>query len=234
MCRDEYKENHHHDKHHDCRCWYCMEGPQGPKGDQGPQGVQGVSGAQGIQGQDGIQGPRGPMGPKGMDCEGHHGKCEAGYLNVFSEQNQLLAPYNLGADYATFEVDGVNSGDFDTSNAALLGEIKFMKHGVYNIFANLQARLQPPFPSPVPVWAAALFLNGVFVNGTGESGFSQSPDDQVENTVMVKALEVQAGDVLRLRNINMTSGLVLNAIHPELAYPITSASITINLVKELP
>jgi len=212
-----------------------MEGVQGPVGDQGPQGVQGVPGEQGIQGATGAQGPRGPMGPKGQDCEGHHhGKCEAAYLNVYSEQNQLLSPYNLGADYATFEVAGVNSGDFDTSNAALLGEIKFLKHGIYNIFANLQARLQPPFPQPVPVWAASLFLNGVRIGGSSSGGFSQSPDDQMENTGMVISVEVQAGDVLRLRNINMTSGLVLSAIHPELAYSVTCASITINLVKELP
>jgi hypothetical protein len=226
MC-EEHKEHKH--RKEDCRCWYCM-------GDQGPQGVQGVSGPQGIQGADGIQGPRGPMGPKGMDCSGDHGHCECphAYVKVYSIVNQVLAPYNLGADYITYEAVGLDSGDFDISNAALLGEIKILKHGIYNIFGNIQATLQPPFPQPVPVWGIGLFVNGVVDAGSCSAGFSQSPDDQLENTGIVSQIELNAGDIIRVRNINMTKGLVINAVHAELAFPLTGSSLTISLVEALP
>jgi len=56
--------------------------------------------------------------------------------------------------------------DFDLTNAASTGEIKFLKSGVYQLSWVLQASTTPPIPNPVPSWSFGLWLNGVLVPGS--------------------------------------------------------------------
>jgi hypothetical protein len=125
------------------------------------------------------------------------------------------------------------SPEFDVSNAALAGEIRFLKHGIYSIEFCVQAGLNPPFPAPVPSWAVALFVDGVRLAATSIGGFSQSPDDDTENSAGQILVEIQAGSVLKMRNIIVGQGLLCKAVHPELAFPITVGNIKIFLLKDL-
>lgn len=219
MCKDDHYEP----------C--CLQGPQGVPGLQGPQGIQGVPGSQGVPGQNGAQGNPGLQGPKGdpgKDCD-----CSASeaYLNVYSNADQHLTVFGGALDYATFPSVNVATADFDLTNAAVLGEIKFLKSAVYNIAYASDGLLQPPFPSPVPSWGVALYLNGVAVTGSSQAGFSQSPDDDaisLSNEVIVR---INAGDVLKLRNITMFP-IFLKGVQPELVIPMTSASLTVHQISQ--
>ena len=218
------------------RCCDCKEGPQGVPGLQGEQGIQGVPGSQGIMGPQGVQGVQGLQGPPGKDCDHSNRECNclAAYCNIYSEVDQLLTAWTTPGDFVKFQMSNSVSPEFDISNAALLGEVKFLKKGIYSIAFSIEASLAPPFPAPVPVWALALFLNGAEVPGSSFGGFNQSPDDDVENAIGRVMVPVNANDIIKLRNISIGQGIVLKAIHPSLAFPLTCASLNINLVKELP
>lgn len=216
----------------DQKCCCCNQGPQGVPGRQGEQGVQGVPGAQGIAGQQGVQGVQGLQGIPGVcECD-----CSSSvvWANVFSEVNQTLGQYSSPTDAVKFEGMNDVSPDIDVTQANITGEVKINKHGKYSVEIAIQGSLNPPFPSPVPSWGAALFLNGIKVPGSGIGGFSQSPDDDVECSAGEVIVEIKAGDKLMVRNILLSQGLFLKAIHPELAFPISSASMNIKILKELP
>lgn len=215
-------------------------GPQGAKGDAGPQGVQGPAGAQGSPGQDGLQGPMGSQGPQGtvgaqgpQGLQGTPGKdcdrscCEKVYLSLFSEEDQSLTAFGGSKDYAVFNSVAVISSplDFDISLAAAQGKVTFLKAGTYSLAWDADGQLSPPFPSPVPSWAMGFYVNGVFVNGSGIAGFSQSPDDDATCLTSLQSLIVKAGDVIQLRNVS-TFPIFLKSIHPELVVPMTCASFS--------
>ena len=226
MCKED---------HRDCCC--CIQGPQGIPGMQGTQGIQGVPGAQGIPGQDGMQGIPGLQGPKGdpgkdCDCEGK----ELPYLNVYASVAQSVQSYNVGmvADQVLFDSQNAYSGvaDFDISNKNINGDIKFLKHGIYHISWELQARIATLI-QPVPSWSFGFWLNGVLVPGTIYSGYTSSPNDDAAHSNGEIIIEVQANDTLRLRNtsVNVVS---LNPNIVGSVFPITIASINIEAVKLLP
>ena len=219
------KENHEYN-----RC--CEQGPQGVPGLQGPQGIQGVPGPQGPQGLTGMQGPQGLQGEPGKDCDcSHMCDCPSAYCNLWSQMDQILSAWASANDYIKFEGKNEVSADFDISNAATLGEIKFLKKGIYSICSSVEASLQPPFPAPVPSWSICMFLNGVNISGSSFGGFNQSPDDDIENASGQVIVSVNAGDVLKVRNITINQGIMLKAIHPEIAFPVTCASLDIVLIK---
>src|SRR5580704_3596159 len=138
-----------------------VPGPQGipgQNGTQGPQGLQGAAGPAGPQGPAGTpggppgpQGPAGPMGPVGsMGPAGPQGPAGSGngpYANVFASVTQTIQSYNAGAiaDQVLFSSqNAVSSGDWDLSQMGTTGDIKFLKHGIYHLAWQLQARIAPP------------------------------------------------------------------------------------------
>lgn len=237
-------------------------GPVGPQGATGPQGfpgqmgLQGLSGAQGPQGLQGVMGPAGaigPMGPVGpqgaqgimgpqglQGLQGVAGKdCDCSefcikYFDVFSNTPQVISAYSNPGDQVLFgQQNAVSSGDFDLSQSAITGDIKFLFHGIYEIAWALQARIVPPVPVPVPSWSFGFFLNGVLVPGSIYSGYTQAPGDDACHSTTNVIIEVQAGDMLRLRNTSV-SAVNLNPAITGSIFPITIASVTCTCVRSLP
>jgi collagen triple helix repeat protein len=213
-----------------------LPGPQGsigPMGPAGPQGLTGADGAAGVPGAAGPQGPAGIAGPQGVQgLQGVPGKdCDNSligvYLNLFSESNQQLVPNGAGVDYAVFQKTGVLSSalDFDISLAATLGQVKFLKAGVYTVAWDANGQLTPPFPNPVPAWAMGFYLNGVFLPGSGIAGFNSSPDDLATCLTSVQNVTIAAGDVLTLRNISKFAISLVSSV-PSLVVAATCASFS--------
>ncbi len=215
----------------------CMQGPQGVPGPQGPQGVQGVPGVQGIPGQSGMQGSQGAQGPKGdpgkdCDCSGS----ALPYANVYASVAQVIQPFNAPqvADQVLFDQqNAVSVGDFDLSQMGISGDMKFLKHGIYHLQWQLQARITAPVPTPVPSWSFGFWLNGVLVPGSIYSGFTQAPGDDACHSTGDVIIEVKQGDMLRLRNTSI-SQVALNPSITGSVFPITIASINIECLKLLP
>jgi hypothetical protein len=130
-------------------------------------------------------------------------------------------------DYATFESIGPVSlpADFDLTQAATLGIIKFLVAGVYSIAWDANGGLSPPFPAPVPSWGLGFYLNGVFLPGSSVGGFSQSPDDDANCLTSVQGFKINVGDTLQLKNISKFP-IFLKAAHTELVVPATCASFS--------
>lgn len=226
MCKDDYNYQ---------RC--CEQGPMGPAGIQGPQGIQGVPGAQGAMGPSGLQGNPGPQGPKGdpgkdCDCTGNY----LPYANVYASVAQPIQPYNASAvdDHVKFDSQNAvsSSSDFDLTNANLPGQIKFLKHGVYHISWELQARISV-LVQPVPSWSFGCWLNGVLVPGSIYSGYTSSPNDDAAHSTGDVIIEVKAGDVLMLRNTSVST-VNLNPNITGSVFPITIASVNIECLKLIP
>jgi hypothetical protein len=229
----------------------CLQGPQGVPGMQGAQGLQGVPGAQGVPGQTGAQGIQGmqgtsgsgavgPMGPAGpIGPMGPAGPAAGGnlpYLNMYAAAAQIVQPYNVPAvaDQVLLNSQNANSGalDFDASQANINGDIKFLKHGIYHIAWQLQARIST-LVQPVPSWSFGFWLNGVLVPGSIYSGYTSSPNDDAAHSTGDVIIEVKAGDTLRLRNTSVNA-VSLNPNITGSVFPITIASINIECLAILP
>lgn len=220
-------------------------GPQGPQGNDGPQGAVGPQGQIGQNGAQGPQGPQGPMGltgPQGLQgLQGIPGKdcdnsncCSDRYLNTYATIAQVIGAYLSSTDTVKFDaVNSVSAGDFDMTMANISGDIKFLKHGVYHLAWQLQARITPPVPNPVPSWSFGFWLNGVLVPGSIYSGFTQAPGDDACHSTGDVIIEVKAGDMLRLRNTSVSS-VNLNPSVTGSVFPITIASINVECLKSLP
>lgn len=218
----------------------CEQGPQGVPGLQGPQGVQGVPGTQGIPGQMGMQGPQGLQGSKGdagKDCDCSQVNNDKPYSSVYASVAQVVQAFNAPAvnDQVKFDQQNAVSSplDFDLSQMNVSGDLKFLKHGIYHIQWELQARVAPPLPSPVPSWSFGLWLNGVLVPGSIYSGYTQSPNDDAAHSTGDVIIEIQANDMLRLRNASL-SNVNLNPNITGSVFPITIASVNIECLKILP
>lgn len=216
------------------RC--CEQGPQGVPGLQGPQGIQGVSGAQGIAGQTGAQGPQGMQGPAGQDCDCTQTGSSLPYASVYASVAQLIQPYNGPAVADQVLFNSINSVsdplDLDLSQMNVNGDIKFLKHGIYHIAWQLQARIAV-LVQPVPSWSFGFWLNGILVPGSIYSGFTSSPNDDAAHSTGDVIIEVKAGDILRLRNTSVNA-VSLNPNITGSVFPITIASINIECLKLLP
>lgn len=205
------------------------------QGSVGPQGNEGAQGSIGPQGPMGVQGPEGPSGIQGIpgkDCD-KNCCCEI-YANVFASIAQTIQPYNVGAvaDQVLFtSQNSVSVGDFDLSQMNITGDIKFLKHAIYHISWQLQARIAVLI-QPVPSWSFGFWLNGVLVPGSIYSGYTSSPNDDAAHSTGDIIIEVQAGDLLRLRNtsVNIVS---LNPNITGSVFPITIASINIECMKQI-
>lgn len=227
-----------------------LQGTSGPQGQDGPKGDQGIPGSSGLQGPAGLkgdQGSAGPMGPQGMPgaqgpqgIQGVPGKdcdkddcCCPEWCNVFASVAQTVGPYLAPNDMVLFDKQNqvVVSG-FDLSQMGISGDVKFLKHGIYHIAWQLQARVVPPIPAPVPSWSFGLWLNGVLVQGSIYSGFTQSPGDDACHSTGDVIIEVNAGDTLRLRNTSV-SAVNLNPNITGSVFPITIASLNIECLQSL-
>lgn len=232
MCKEDMYKGQRN-----CPCC-CEQGPQGVPGLQGPQGVPGPSGPQGIPGLMGLQGVQGLQGPPGIctpeQCHGQGREACEIYANLYATQPQIINPYLGATDYVKFDAqNAVSAGDFDLTNANTTGEIKFLRHAIYNLSWELQARIATPVPVPVPSWSFGFWRNGVLVPGSIYSGYTQSPNDDAAHSNGEIILEVQAGDILKLRNASV-SAINLNPNVTGSVFPITIASINIMCVKALP
>jgi len=216
----------------------CYQGPQGVPGAQGEQGIQGVPGAQGAQGAQGpmgLQGPQGLQGLPGKDCGSHDRDCGCQrWANVYASVPLVVGAYNTPTDMVLFDQkNAVTSSDFDLSMANISGDLKFLKHGIYHLSWQLQGRIVPPVPQPVPSWSFGFWLNGVLVPGSIYSGYTQAPGDDACHSTGEVIVEVKAGDTLRLRNTSI-SAVNLNPNVTGSVFPITIASVNIECLKELP
>lgn len=219
------------------RCCGCQEGPVGPAGQQGEQGIQGAVGPQGVAGPAGLQGPRGLQGAPGKDCEASSNNnqcmCCERYANVYASVPATIQAFGNAADVVLFDKqNAVSAGDFDLSMINVDGSMKFLKHAVYALNWRLQGRISPPVPSPVPSFSFGFFLNNSLVNGSINSAWTQSPDDEVTCAGGCVQIEVQANDVLKLRN-TCSSIVALNPNVTGSVFPITIASINIQCLKAL-
>lgn len=222
-------------------------GPQGPQGNDGPAGPVGPQGQIGQNGQNGAQGPAGPVGPigpmgpqglqglqgvPGKDCD--NSSCCIRYLNTYATVAQVIGAYLSGTDTVKFDsVNSVSASDFDLTMSNVSGDIKFLKHGIYHLAWQLQARITPPVPNPVPSWSFGFWLNGVLVPGSIYSGFTQAPGDDAAHSTSDVIIEIKAGDMLRLRNTSVSS-VNLNPSVTGSVFPITIASINVECLKALP
>jgi hypothetical protein len=127
----------------------------------------------------------------------------------------------------------VTVADFDLSMMNIDGSIKFLKHGFYHIAWLLQARISPPVPQPVPSWSFGFWKNGVLVPGSIYSGFTQAPGDDACHSSSELIIELQANDVLKLRNTSI-SQVLLNPNVTGSVFPITIASVNIECLKQMP
>jgi hypothetical protein len=226
MCKEMHSEPKWH---RDCPCC-CEQGPQGIPGVQGPQGLQGVPGAQGamgpqgIQGLPGLQGPKGDKGDPGQDCDCT--QVARAYFNIWSQVDQNIGPNAALNNFVKFEGANATTADFDYSNTNITGEIKFLKAGKYVIKYTVDGLLSPPFPSPVPAWGVGLYKNNVFVSGSAQMGFNQSPDDNANSLSNGLIIDVKVNDLIKMLNIS-TNSITLKASHPEAVVPITSASLSV-------
>ncbi len=218
----------------DCCC--CIQGPQGMPGLQGSQGIQGVPGSQGIMGPAGVQGVQGLQGPDGSGTN-PPASVQEPFANVFASLAQTIQPFNAPAigDQVLFDSQNAVSSatDFDLSQANVTGDIKFIKHGIYHIEWQLQARISSPIPQPVPSWSFGFWLNGVLVPGSIYSGYTSSPNDDAAHSTGDVIIEVKAGDMLRLRNTSASS-VSLNPNITGSVFPITIASVNIECLELLP
>lgn len=219
----------------ECTCCACYgpQGPQGIAGMQGPQGVQGQMGVRGQQGNDGSQGLQGLQGIPGKDCDRHKCHCVGIFANLFSNIAQSIGAYSSATNTVLFDkFNAVSAGDFDLSIMATTGEIIILKHGIYSVLWDLQARITTPIITPVPSWAFAIFLNGVIVPGSNYSGYTQAPGDDPCHSSGLVQIEIQAGDKISIKNTSI-SGVSLNPSVTGSVFPITIAGVNIDCVKAL-
>lgn len=228
MCKESYEDYH--------RC--CEQGPQGPAGLQGPQGIQGVPGAQGAVGPTGMQGPQGLQGPKGdpgKDCDCSQ-TSSLPYANVYATVAQVVQPYNVPqlADQVLFDAKNAVSAaaDFDLTSMSSTGEVIFLKHGIYHVAWQLQARITS-LVTPVPSWSFGFWLDGILVPGSIYSGFTQAISDDACHSTGDVIIEVKANQKLKLRNTSI-SAVNLNPNITGSVFPITIASINIECLKLMP
>lgn len=232
MCKEDIKNDHWDHK----KCCDCKEGPQGVPGLQGSQGIQGVPGPQGATGLQGVQGPQGLQGPPGKDCEprppSEHCCCDR-WANVFANPPQLLQPFGFPGDAVLFQgQNSVSLGDFDLSMMGVDGSFKFLKSGIYYINWGAEAKVEPPIPSPTPSFSFGLWVNNIIVPGATLSGYTQAPNDDTLHISGEVIIQVNANDVLKLRN---ASSLIVN-MNPNtigIQFPVTVASLNIHCIKSL-
>jgi len=181
----------------------------------------------------GPQGVPGIQGIPGKDCEGQCMGCDS-YANVFASVAQLIGAYSTPTDTVVFDKqNAVKAGHFDLSAMGTTGDIKFLKHGIYHIQWQLQARITSPVPDPVPSWSFGFWINGVLVPGSIYSGFTQAPGDDACHSTGDVIIEVKVNDLLRLRNTSISS-VNLNPNITGSVFPITIASINIECLEALP
>lgn len=217
-------------------------GPQGPVGVQGSQGQQGPMGPQGASGSNGQMGAQGPQGPQGIPgaqgsqgIQGVPGKdcadscCTRWYAECYSLKAQTIA--SLGTPILEFSP--IVSVAFDVSMAAISGEIKVLKHGIYFVNWGVDGGLTPPFPFPVPSWAFGVYRNGVLLPSSTSGSFTSSPDDVTTHCSADFEVELMAGDIIKLVNI---SSLPINVVSSPLGvlFPIAAARINIFQLVGLP
>jgi len=78
-----------------------------------------------------------------------------------------------------------------------------------------------------------LWLNGVLVDGSIYSGYTQAPGDDAAHSTGVVIIEVKANDVLKLRNTSI-SDVNLNPAIGGSVFPISICSVLAKSLRLLP
>lgn len=212
------------------------QGPMGPAGQQGPQGFNGEPGQMGPVGPIGPMGPEGPQGLQGVpgrDCDCTQECGCVRYFNIYSATKQFKGAYLSATDAVLFDNQNqVSVGDFDLSLMNVNGSITFLNHGIYRIGYEVEGRITPPVPDPVPAWALGLFRNGTLIPGSVFSGFTQAPSDDTTHITGGVIIEMFAGDVLILKNVS-TFPLSMDPMSIGLVFPSLNASMICTCVKAL-
>jgi len=110
------------------------------------------------------------------------------------------------------------------------GEVKFLKAGVYYVNWGAEAKVQPPIPQPTPSFSFGLWLNNVVVPGSVLSGYTQAPNDDTLHISGEVQINVNAGDVLKLRNAS-SHILDMSPNTIGIQFPVTVASLNIHCLK---
>ena len=213
------------------------QGPMGPAGQQGPQGFNGEPGQMGPVGPIGPMGPEGPQGLQGVPgkdcvCDEHECGCVR-YFDIYTLTPQFKGPYLSGSENVLFDQQNlVSVGDFDLSQMNISGAITFLKHGVYRIGYEVEGKITPPVPDPVPSWGVGLFKNNVLIPGSIFSGFTQAPSDDTSHINGAVLIEMNVGDVLTLKNIS-TFAMSMNPMSTGLAFPSLNAAMICSCMKAL-
>jgi hypothetical protein len=174
------------------------------------------------------------QGSAGKDCDcSQTGAASAMYASVYSLTAQSLTANGTPTDFLKFDQqNAVSTGDFDLSVMATTGEIKFLKHGIYKISVEAQAKLASPVPTPVPSWSFGMWMNNALVKGSVFCGFTQSPNDDVTHVNSEVILEVQANDMLKIKNASAYN-VDLTPNPTASLFPITVATVDIIGIKAL-
>lgn len=147
-------------------------------------------------------------------------------MGLYSLVDQTL----LLGDSVRFEsVGAIVPGNFDVSLAGTTGQVLFLTAGVYSVSWRVSGQLTPPFPDPVPVWALALYLDGVAVPGSCFAGFSLFPEELSINGASNVLLVVAAGQVLTLQSTSLMSIDLVSSTPGSSVLPI---SATLTIIKE--
>lgn len=208
-------------------------GPAGQTGPQGPQGNQGLTGSTGPQGPQGNVGPQGIQGFQGIpgkDCDCSNNGCVS-YANLWTQNPQILGAFGSGNDTIFFQFNNaITMADFDISTMSTNGAIKFLKSATYRISYSVEGKVSQPIPVPVPSFSFALWRNNVLIPGTTASGFTQAPSDDVIQITGEVMIDVNAGDVLKLRNAS-SNGVDVTPNTVGIMFPVTVATLNISCLK---
>jgi Collagen triple helix repeat (20 copies) len=194
-------------------------GPQGPAGPIGQAGPIGPTGATGSTGPSGPIGPQGPVGPAGPSGPG----IVPSFFNLYSSQAQTVSS---GAQVLFNAANAVQpAANYGLTNAGVNGSMVFNVAGYYRLHWDIQGKVTPPIPAPVPSWSFGFYLNGVLIPGSNYSGFNDSPNNDSVHSSGEVFIPIQAGQVLTLVNTSVNStDLTPNVVG---SIPITDATVVV-------
>ena len=194
-------------------------GPQGPKGDPGEQGIQGEPGAKGDKGDTGAQGPKGDKGDTGAA-----GKDGSDYVLTEADKAELaqLVIESLGGNPVFGYVDENNNIIVSGNLADGTYSVKYeMEDGSTVDIGQLSLSEDEPdepvqtYTNQIPISTDA--SGSPFNGGQGwKTGARLSASSGGETAATdyecTGYIPVSKGDILRIKNIDMTSENATNII----------------------
>jgi len=152
-----------------------------------------------------------------INCGGghHHKPCHCPkieFANVYSQNSQELVAspgQNLPGGMTILENTVFATAGIDASQAAVNGMLTINKAGWYSVAAGICGSLNP-VSSPLLVWTASLFRNGVLIPGATAANMTLSPEQKANEILMDIDVHFNVGDTLFFANTS-TSPLLASA-----------------------